>query len=355
MMNSNLRGVVALDAIIEKVDLRSADLRNAKLERVSLCDSQMENVRVNNGTDLNNAEFDGAKGELNFEGIEGTSEKISIEKKIKSDNKIQDAIKKGGMAKWLGHVSRGIGNNVKKIANFIIQPLGEKWGRFFGAIAGAVIIGAMVINNEMRLEVNIEVITAIIAIFIGAGIGGTFGYYFSKYAGLSVYIGGILGSAFVPGIGAIAGVGLVVGVDQFIRVIIDLSIDEILGVWVDSIGNGLNHDGDKVGLSSEQEELLDSYIISNETYLVPERDDSVGRKAFDKGIKKQQRIMLSQSEELQSLIMKSTSYEMDKVNKQAVKKTNFSSNTLKEEAKQVGSKIGDLVNNPDSWEDDLLD
>jgi hypothetical protein len=286
MEGANLRGAKVKEAIMEKVNLKKADLRDAELQKVNLRDAEVEGVKINDGTDIHQAEITGAKGALIHKGVDGVEKPMKLETKKEIDAQVHAAEGKGFFSKLAGNVLKGVGGGCKKVADFIRQPISTKWGRIIGAVAGALIVGAIVASAVVTGGASLVVIAGAVAgaVAVGAVVGAVAGHFGAKHMGLSTVAAGVVGGVLIPGpVGVGAGLALGVGANKVVKVATGMltgteqSIDELTGNVVDGIGNGAKKLGEHIGVSEEQERLVAAKKKCQENYVAPEREPTRGK------------------------------------------------------------------------------
>ncbi len=296
MEGANLRGAKVKQAILEKVNLKKADLRDAELQKANLKDAEVEGVKINEGTDIHEAEITGVKGTAIHEGVDGEKKPMKLEEKKEIDKQVHAAEGKGFFSKLAGNVLKGIGGGCKKVADFIRQPISTKWGRILGAVAGALIVGAIAVTAVFTAGASLVVVAAVVAgaAAVGAGVGAVAGHYGAKHMGLSTVAAGIAGGVLIPGpVGVGVGLAVGVGANKVTKVVTGMvtgkeqSIDELAGNVVEGVGNGAKKLGEYVGVSEEQEKLVNAKKKCQEQYVAPEREPTIGKgqgkESFSKG------------------------------------------------------------------------
>jgi uncharacterized protein YjbI with pentapeptide repeats len=286
MEGANLRGDKVKEAIMEKVNLKKADLRDAELQKVNLRDAEVEGVKINDGTDIHQAEITGAKGALIHKGVDGVEKPMKLETKKEIDAQVHAAEGKGFFSKLAGNVLKGVGGGCKKVADFIRQPISTKWGRIIGAVAGALIVGAIVASAVVTGGASLVVIAGAVAgaVAVGAVVGAVAGHFGAKHMGLSTVAAGVAGGVLIPGpVGVGVGLALGVGANKVVKVATGIvtgteqSIDELGGNLVEGIGNGAKKLGEHIGVSEEQERLVAAKKKCQENYVAPEREPTRGK------------------------------------------------------------------------------
>ncbi len=296
MEGANLRGAKVKEAIMEKVNLKKADLREAELQKANLRDAEVEGVKINEGTDIHQAEITGVKGTAIHEGVDGVQKPMKLETKKEIDAQVHAAEGKGFFSKLAGNVLKSIGGGCKKVADFIRQPISTKWGRIIGAVAGALIVGAIVASAVVTGGASLVVIAGAVAgaVAVGAVVGAVAGHFGAKHMGLSTVAAGVAGGVLIPGpVGVGVGLAVGVGANKAVKVATGIltgteqSIDELAGNVVDGVGNGAKRLGEHIGVSEEQERLVAAKKKCQENYVAPEREPTRskvhGKEAFAKG------------------------------------------------------------------------
>ena len=286
MEGAKLRGAKVKEAIMEKVNLKKADLRDAELQKANLRDAEVEGVKINEGTDINQAEITGVKGTAIHEGVDGVEKPMKLETKKEIDAQVHAAEGKGFFSKLAGNVLKGIGGGCKKVADFIRQPISTKWGRIIGAVAGALIVGAIVASAVVTGGASLVVIAGAVAgaVAVGAVGGAVAGHFGAKHMGLSTVAAGVAGGVLIPGpVGVGVGLAVGVGANKAVKVATGIvtgteqSIDELVGNVVDGVGNGAKRLGEHIGVSEEQERLVAAKKKCQENYVAPEREPTRGK------------------------------------------------------------------------------
>jgi uncharacterized protein YjbI with pentapeptide repeats len=263
MEGANLRGSKMRSAILEKVNLQKADLRNAELEKAKLSEAKMDKAKVNDATNLHGADITNVKGDLEHEAISGKKTEMSPGEKVRRDNQVHKAKQVGAVGKLFGNICEIIGHYTKKTGEFIKQPMSGKWGRIIGAIVGVGLAVALGLTGGLGLVVLAGVVTA------SAVAGAVAGHYAAKHTGLST-IAGIGGGGVVAGgpVGAVLGGGVAIGANQAVKLVTGKSIDELVGNAITKVGEVVSL-GSSVGISAEQEKLLDANKHANNSYKAP--------------------------------------------------------------------------------------
>ena len=296
MEGANLRGAKVQEAIMEKVNLKKADLRNAELQKANLKEAEVEGVKINEGTDIHQAEITGVKGIAIHKGVYGEKKPMKLETKKEMDAQVHAAEGKGFFSKLAGNVLKGIGGGCKKVADFIRQPISTKWGRIIGAVAGALIVGAIVASAVVTGGASLVVIAGAVAgaVAVGAVVGAVAGHFGAKHMGLSTVAAGVAGGVLIPGpVGVGVGLAVGVGANKVVKVATGIvtgteqSIDELGGNLVEGVGNAAKKLGEHVGVSEQQEKLLAAKQKCQEQYVAPEKEHAKGKgngkEAFAKG------------------------------------------------------------------------
>ena len=262
MEGANLRGVKMHSAILEKVNLQKADLRNAELEKAKLSEAKMDKAKVNDATNLHGADITNVKGDLEHEDISGKKTEMSPEEKVRCDDQVHKAKQVGAVGKFFGNVCKTFGHSTKKTGEFIKQPMSEKWGRIIGAIVGVGLTVALGLTGGLGLVVLAGVVTA------SAVAGAVAGHYAAKHTGLST-IAGIGGGVVAGGpIGAVLAGGVAIGANQAVKLVVGKSIDELVGNAITKVSEVVSL-GSSVGISAEQEKLLNANKHANNSYKAP--------------------------------------------------------------------------------------
>lgn len=295
MEGANLRGAKVKEAIMEKVNLKKADLRDAELLKANLKDAEVEGVKINDGTDIHEAEITGVKGTAIHEGVDGEKKPMKLEEKKEIDKQVHAAEGKGFFSKFAGNVLKGIGGGCKKVADFIRQPVSTKWGRIIGGVAGALIVGAIVASAVVTGGASIAVIAGAVAgaVAVGAVVGAVAGHFGAKHMGLSTVAAGVAGGVMIPGpVGVGVGLAVGVGANKVVKVATGIvtgteqSIDELAGNVVEGVGNGAKKLGEHIGVTEDQEKLLSAKKQCQEQYVasekVPTKDKGHGKEEFAK-------------------------------------------------------------------------
>jgi len=291
MEGANLRGAKVKEAIMEKVNLKKADLRDAELLKANLKEAEVEGVKINDGTDIHEAEITGVKGTAVHEGVDGVVKPMKLEEKKEIDKQVHAADGKGFFSKLAGNVLKSVGGGCKKVADFIRHPISTKWGRIIGAVAGALIVGAIAVSAVMTAGASLVVIAAVVAgaVAVGAGVGAVAGHFGAKHMGLSTIAAGVAGGVAMGPVGAAVGLGLGVGANKVVKGVTGIvtgterSIDELGGDLVEGVGNGAKKLGNHIGLSEEQERLVSAKQKCQDNYVAPEKGVAKGKEHGKKG------------------------------------------------------------------------
>lgn len=274
--NANLRAAHVEKAIFEKANLRKADLRNAKMKEASLKQADVTDAVVNDDSDMHKAKIEGVKGELVKENLDGSKEKISVEKQKENSAKIHDAKSKGTLSRIGGKILGVMGTGLKKAGEFIKQPLSTKWGRIIGGVVGALAVAALVASVVFTAGLSLPVIAAAVggALLVGGAAGAVGGHFVAKHSGLSTLAMGGVGAAMLPvapALGAAAGLAGGAVVNGVAKQVIGQSIDEAVGNGVIAVGNLAKKGEGHFGVSEEQVRLEQAQKQCQENYQAPKK------------------------------------------------------------------------------------
>lgn len=272
--NANLRAAHVEKAIFEKANLRKADLRNAKMKEASLKQADVTDAVVNDDTDMHKVQSEGVKGEMVKENLDGSKEKISVEKQKENSAKIHDAKSKGTLSRIGGKILGAMGTGLKKAGEFIKQPLSTKWGRIIGGVVGALAVAALVASVVFTAGLSLPVIAAAVggAILVGGAAGAVGGHFVAKHSGLSTLAMGGVGAVMLPvapGLGAAAGLAGGAVVNGVAKRVIGQSIDEAVGNGVIAVGEQAKKGEKYFGVSEEQVRLEQAQKQCAEQYKAP--------------------------------------------------------------------------------------
>lgn len=288
--NAELRAARLEKAIMRKVNARKADLRDADMQGVDFSGADVEEALVNDNSDMHKAKIEGVKGELVKENLDGSKEKISVEQQRENSAQIHDARSKGTLSRIGGKILGAMGNGLKKVGEFIKQPLSTKWGRIIGGVVGALAVAAVVASVVFTAGLSLPVIAAAVggALLVGGAAGAVGGHFVAKHSGLSTLAMGAAGAVMLPvapGLGAAAGLAGGAVVNGVAKKVIGQSIDEAVGNGVIAVGEQAKKGEKYFGVSEEQVRLEQAQKQCAEQYKAPERDKSkkaeVGGPSFE--------------------------------------------------------------------------
>lgn len=252
---ANLREAKMRKAIMERVNLRKAELQGAKLPEVNLTGANVEGAEVDVSSDLHGAKIDGAKGNMKEEQPDGQVKEKPVEQVVKEHNEVHAAEQKSWLAKKFGSVLQSAGKVCQKIGGIIKQPISEKWGRIIGAVAGALIVGAIAVSAVATGGLSLVAIAGIVAgaAAVGAVAGAVAGHYGAKKI-TAIHLAGA-GIGFVGGGPIGAGVGIAVGegVERVAEAVTGHKASELAGKGFEKVGQGMENLGNNLGVSPEVE------------------------------------------------------------------------------------------------------
>ena len=271
----NLRGANLHDAIMLEVSLKKADLRNADLQNVNFKNANVQDANINAATNIYGANIEEVKGEAINESVDGKTESITFKQKQEIDTQVHEAEEKGFFSKLGGSILKNFGGACNKVADFVRQPVSSKWGKIIGAVAGAAILGTIATSVLVTGGASLAIIAAAVAgaIIAGGATGAVVGHYVSKHMGASTVAAGVAGGLLIPGpVGVAVGVAVGASANKVVKVATGIitgtehSIDELAGNVLDGVANGAKKLGENIGVSENQERLVEAKEIFQKQY-----------------------------------------------------------------------------------------
>jgi hypothetical protein len=271
----NLRGANLHDAIMLEVSLKKADLRNADLQNVNFKNANVQDANINAATNIYGANIEEVKGEAINESVDGKKESITFKQKQEIDTQVHEAEEKGFFSKLGGSILKNFGGACNKVADFVRQPVSSKWGKIIGAVAGAAILGTIAASVLVTGGASLAIIAAAVAgaTIAGGATGAVVGHYGSKHMGASTVAAGVAGGVLIPGpVGVAVGVAVGASANKVVKVATGIitgtehSIDELAGNVLDGVANGAKKLGENIGVSENQERLVEAKEIFQKQY-----------------------------------------------------------------------------------------
>lgn len=338
---AKLRGAKMHDAILEKVNLKKADLRNAELERANLEKANVDNAKVNDGTDINHAKATGISGEFEHEAEDGTKIKMKPEVKIEQDNQAHASKNRSALGKFAAQVAGVVGSGVKKVGEFINQPLSTKWGRIIGATIGVVVAAAIITSTVLTAGLSIPVMAAVAAgtVLACGGAGAVAGHFAAKHSGLSTFVGAGAGFGVIGPVGAAIGAVAMGAVNSVSKQIFGTTIDRAVGGTFEKVGESGQKHAENVEKQREREMAQQK---SNDLYKPPTKEASKDQKIDRTQEAINREVAQSRSKDVD---MSKGESELSAKQKATSPKEKTVSSQLEIEAKKVGKTMEEKISN----------
>jgi uncharacterized protein YjbI with pentapeptide repeats len=282
--DSNLRGSKLNDAILEKIEGRRLDIRNAELERANLEKANLAEAKVNEATNMHAANVKGVTGKLEHHDIDYKKTEITADEQVRRSDEIHKAQQKSAIAVGAGKFTKAAGGFFQTVSEFIKQPFSNRTGAIVGAIlcacAASAIAISVVATAGLSIPVGIAVVASVAA--VSASVGGVGGYFGAGKIGMTSTLLAAAGTVAAPGLGT--GLGFAGGIagNEIVRQVTGNTIDGHVAAGVSKVADGLNKVGSTVGLTNEQENLLNNKEQAKANYQTVEKQPSIEATNFDR-------------------------------------------------------------------------
>jgi uncharacterized protein YjbI with pentapeptide repeats len=277
--DSNLRGSRLNDAILEKIEAKRVDLRTAELQRVSLVEANLTEAKVDDATNMYQANVTKVIGDLEHEGIDGRKTKTNADAQVKISNEIHKAEEISSFAKGIGVAAKEFGGFMQAASEYVKQPLSSKVAALIGAVICTIAVAGLVISAVATAGLSLAVGAAVVAgaSVIAAGSGAVAGYFLAPKIGVSSIALAVAGTVVSPGVGTGIGLAAAIAANEMIKQVTGDTIDGHIATGMNKGGEALKAMGGNIGLTDEQEKLLDNKSKAKENYIEPEKQQNMGK------------------------------------------------------------------------------